>query len=140
VDQSARLLVVEDDADIRSALVEYLSCEGYEVAAAADGREGLARLADGPAPKAVLLDMHMPVLDGVSALREMRQNPAWAGIPVILASADPVAPAIRAERYLHKPFTLDQLMSMLEDILAEGRSPPQPAARPGESGVHPAIA
>jgi CheY-like chemotaxis protein len=138
VDESARLLVVEDDADIRSALVEYLSIEGYDVAAAADGREGLARLADGPRPKAVLLDVNMPVLDGVTALRQMRQNPAWAEIPVILASADPLAPVLRAERYLHKPFTLDELMSMLEDILAEGRSWPQPAAGAAKSGGCPA--
>ncbi|HET9595855.1 MAG TPA: response regulator [Anaeromyxobacteraceae bacterium] len=140
MDASARLLVVEDDADIRSALVEYLSFEGYEVAAAADGREGLDRLATGPVPRAVLLDVNMPVLDGFTALREMRQNPAWAAIPVILASADPLAPAHQTERYLHKPFTLDELMSLLDDILAEGRSLPQPAGAALESGRRPTIA
>jgi len=128
---NARVLVVEDDADIRSALVECLSFEGYDVSEAANGREGLDRLAQGPAPRAVLLDVHMPVLDGVTALKQIRQNPAWAGIPVILASADPLAPFLQGERYLHKPYTLQELMAVLDDVLEEGRPAlERPAHRP----------
>jgi two-component system, chemotaxis family, chemotaxis protein CheY len=120
--KSARVLVVEDDADIRAALVECLSIEGYDVSVAANGREGLDRLADGPAPRAVLLDVHMPVLDGLTALGRMRENPAWAGIPVILASADPLASSLQSEHFLHKPFTLDQLISKLATIFEPGRN------------------
>jgi CheY-like chemotaxis protein len=117
----ARVLVVEDDVDIRSALVEYLSLEGYDVAAAENGRDGLARLQTGPTPHAVLLDVHMPVMDGMTALQRMRQNPAWAEIPVILASADPVAPTAQADGFLQKPFTLDELMSALSDVFDADR-------------------
>ena len=120
--KSARVLVVEDDEDIRSALVECLSLEGYDVSSAADGREGLDRLADGPAPRAVLLDVNMPVLDGPTALETMRANPAWAGIPVILASADPLVSSLGSEHFLRKPFTLDQLMEKLENVLEQGRN------------------
>jgi CheY-like chemotaxis protein len=120
--ESARVLVVEDDVDIRSALVEYLSLEGYDVAAAENGRDGLLRLQTGPRPHAVVLDVHMPVMDGMTALERMRQNPAWAEIPVILASADPLAPTVQADGFLQKPFTLEELMSALSDVFDADRT------------------
>src|SRR5689334_14976332 len=67
-----RVLVIEDDADIRASLVEYLEDEGFEVAAAENGAVGLARLAAGPLPGVVLLDSAMPVLDGAGTLARLR--------------------------------------------------------------------
>ncbi len=72
----ARVLVIEDDADLRAALVDYLEAEGYAVSAAENGAAGLARLADGPLPGVVLLDSTMPVLDGAATLARLRSNPA----------------------------------------------------------------
>lgn len=112
-----RVLVIEDDADIRSALVECLEDVGYDVAAAANGADGLARLADGPLPGAVLLDSMMPVLDGAATLARMRANPEWASIPVIVSSADARAPQLSADRLLTKPFSVDDLVATLKELL-----------------------
>jgi CheY-like chemotaxis protein len=113
-----RVLVIEDDDEIRSALAEYLvDVEGFEVALAENGAVGLARLEQGPLPGAVLVDSLMPVLDGAGTIARMRANPAWAKIPVILSSGDPRAPSLAADRWLAKPFSIDDLVATLRDVL-----------------------
>src|SRR5512147_2937062 len=64
----AHVLVVEDEADLRSALVELLSLWGYRVSTASDGREALERLSVGREPVLMLLDLQMPVMDGDALL------------------------------------------------------------------------
>lgn len=111
------MLVVEDDADIRTALVEYLEDEGYDVAAAENGAVALARLANGPLPGVVLLDSTMPVLDGAATLARLRANPAWAEIPVVLSTADARGPELGADRCLTKPFSIGDLVATLRELL-----------------------
>ena len=118
---SPRVLVIEDDAEIRDALVEYLEEEGYEVACAENGADGLTRLGDGPLPSVVLLDSAMPVLDGAATLARLRANPAWAAIPVVLSSADARVAELGADRYLTKPFTVGDLVATLKELLARRR-------------------
>jgi CheY-like chemotaxis protein len=115
------VLVIEDDAEIRDALVEYLEEEGYEVACAENGADGLTRLGDGPLPSVVLLDSAMPVLDGAATLARLRANPAWAAIPVVLSSADARVAELGADRYLTKPFTVGDLVATLKELLARRR-------------------
>ncbi|MFL5262715.1 MAG: response regulator [Anaeromyxobacteraceae bacterium] len=113
-----RVLVIDDDEEIRAALAEYLvDVEGFEVALAENGAAGLARLEQGPLPGAVLVDSLMPILDGAGTIERMRANPAWAKIPVILSSGDPRAPALPADRWLAKPFSIDDLVATLKDVL-----------------------
>jgi CheY-like chemotaxis protein len=85
--ETKSILVVEDDADIRDVLVEVLELEGYEIAVAGNGREALEHLRRAKRPDLILLDLMMPVMDGWQFRAEQRQNPEWAGIPVVILTA-----------------------------------------------------
>ncbi len=117
--QGHRVLVVEDDPDIRGALCECLALEGFEVAAASHGEEALTRLARGPLPHAIVLDLVMPILDGPATLQRLRENDAWSRIPVVLASADPAA-ALTKERHVSKPYLVSELVAVLGELVSAG--------------------
>jgi len=80
------VLVVEDDRDTRDLLREALEIEGYDVATARDGAEGLEELRR-LRPGLVLLDLFMPVMDGAEFCRRQQEDPAVASIPVVVVSA-----------------------------------------------------
>jgi CheY-like chemotaxis protein len=82
------VLVVEDDLDSREAMKEYLRLEGFRVAAADDGEAALSTLRAGFAPCVILLDVHMPGLDGQAFERERLREPTLAKVPVIVISGD----------------------------------------------------
>ena len=84
--QGARVLVVEDEAINRQVVREFLALAGIETWFANDGREALACVADRPFD-AVLMDLHMPVMGGAEATREIRARPALTDLPVIALSA-----------------------------------------------------
>ena len=84
---SASILVVEDDLPTREALCRSLASLGYTAHAAVNGRSGLNWLANHPAPSLILLDLMMPEMDGFEFLRELRQRPAFADVPVIVVTA-----------------------------------------------------
>jgi len=84
----AHVLVVEDEADVRSSLVELLSVWGYRVSAACDGREALERLRAGREPVLMLLDLHMPVMDGDALLAEVSRHPPRCPLRIIVLSAN----------------------------------------------------
>jgi len=81
------ILVVEDDLPTRETLCRSLVSMGYVAHEAVNGRSGLDWLASHPAPSLILLDLMMPEMDGFAFLREMRQRPALAEIPVIVVTA-----------------------------------------------------
>jgi signal transduction histidine kinase/CheY-like chemotaxis protein len=83
----ARLLVVDDDAQVRETTRRMLERSGYTVADAANGKDGLAWLGANPAPAAILLDLMMPVMDGFEFLEHLRANAAWRDIPVVVITA-----------------------------------------------------
>jgi CheY-like chemotaxis protein len=85
-------MVVEDDADIRRAVAESLSLEGYVVATAANGKQALG-LVSQEAPDAIVLDLWMPVIDGRGFLARCRALPTCRNVPIIVMSA---AHALRA--------------------------------------------
>ncbi len=83
------LLVVEDDLSILEALIELLTEEGFSVSTARNGEEALALLKQyNPLPDLIILDLMMPVLDGVSFRKLQKLDPLLETIPVILMSAD----------------------------------------------------
>ena len=84
----AQVLVVEDEADLRSALVELLSIWGYRVSTARDGREALERLRAGRGPVLMLLDLQMPVMDGDTLLAEVSRHPPQRPLRIIVISAN----------------------------------------------------
>ncbi|WP_451916734.1 response regulator transcription factor [Actinomadura keratinilytica] len=126
--ERARILVVDDDPAVRSALDHVLRFHGYEVALAGDGIEALAALEDG-APDAVVLDVVLPGLDGFGACRMMRGR--GHDMPVLMLTArTEVADRVAgldagADDYLCKPFALEELLARLRALIrrARARSP-----------------
>lgn len=118
--REAKILVVEDDDDIRDSLKELLEEEGYQVDTAANGEQALNRLR-GEAPQLILLDLMMPVMDGWEFAERIRGRPDWAQIPVIVLSADrnigDKARKLGAVGYLAKPFELSELLSLVQTSL-----------------------
>jgi two-component system, OmpR family, copper resistance phosphate regulon response regulator CusR len=116
---SIRILVVEDDAAIADFLVRGLQEEGYGVAHASDGDEGRRRLAS-ESWDVVLLDCWLPKTDGLTVLRQFRQQGGKA--PVLLLTArDAVADRVRgldsgADDYLCKPFAFAELLARIRSL------------------------
>jgi CheY-like chemotaxis protein len=109
-----RILIVEDDADVRQALADALRDAGLAVEVAGDGVEGLERLRGGPVPSLVLLDLRLPRLGGADLLRAMRDDEAYEHVPVITMTAGP-EPMEDGDvvAHLHKPFDLDDLLQIV---------------------------
>src|ERR1700674_1814819 len=123
---SVGILVVEDDADIRSALGDILADEGYSVSSAANGREALGLLRAGLTPQVILLDLMMPVMAGPDFRAAQLADPALSGIPVILITAEgrlrEISQALRAEASFSKPFELSRLLRAIASVVAHRRS------------------
>jgi two-component system response regulator MprA len=117
----ARVLVVDDEPAVRTALERALRLEAYEVELAADGREALDRLAGGAPPDAVVLDVAMPHVDGLEVCRRLRE--AGDRTPVLMLTArDAVDDRVAgldagADDYLVKPFALKELKARLRALL-----------------------
>ncbi len=104
------VLVVDDERDIRDAIAELLTDEGYEVEGARDGAEALEKARDCH-PVVVLLDLMMPGMNGWEFRARQRGDPELSRIPVIVVSALGKVPGVDAAGYLQKPFELDDLLS-----------------------------
>jgi DNA-binding response OmpR family regulator len=115
VNSSARVLVVDDNSDLRTFLVRLLAPH-YAVQAVANGREALAAI-DAQKPDLVLSDVMMPELDGLGLVRALRQKPETRTLPVILLSARAGQEAsleglaAGADDYLAKPFTTQEMLA-----------------------------
>ncbi len=106
----SKLLIVDDEVAILEALTDILSVEGYEVATAANGAEGLKRAGE-ERPDLILLDLMMPVMDGQEMLRRLKESPDLRAIPVVVMSAGRVSKSeLQGSRFLAKPFELDDLL------------------------------
>lgn len=82
-----QIMIVEDNTELRETLADLLTPEGYSVDCAANGQEALAHLRSALPPRLILLDLMMPVMDGWEFVRELRRDPRWAAIPVVIMSA-----------------------------------------------------
>jgi len=83
-----KILIVEDDDDVREALAAFLEGEGYEVAEAGDGAEALRQLRSGGEFCLIVLDLFMPVMNGWAFRAEQVRDPKLVDIPVLVISAD----------------------------------------------------
>ncbi len=114
---SPKLLLVEDDRDLREALCQLLKDSGYDVVCAENGREALDYLADAPPPCLVLLDLMMPIMNGWEFRAEQRKNTSISGIPVVVVTADGRADlkalALGADDYLRKPIDIERLLDVV---------------------------
>jgi CheY-like chemotaxis protein len=117
------VLVVEDDADFRDALVSALEHAGYEVIAAVNGAAALQLLQWRIVPSVVLLDLMMPVMDGRTFRQHQLADPALASIPVIVLSADTQAADLATSPGVHavlrKPVDIEALLRVLDTLCPE---------------------
>lgn len=109
-----RILVVEDDTSIRELLVELLESEGYDVASAVNGLEGLKILQSQKLPDLILIDLMMPVMDGYSFRTEQLKNQEWSKIPTVVMSAEANAKEkmknFNITAFLSKPVELETIL------------------------------
>jgi len=117
-----KILVVDDDDDLRFLMAKILRDEGYSVSEAASAREA-DEVALSQTPDLVLMDIGMPEEDGLSAVWRMREHPELAEVPVVIVSAydsydlRAEAAAEGCKAYLTKPLDLDSLTSVVGEIL-----------------------
>ncbi|MFS8069142.1 MAG: response regulator [Byssovorax sp.] len=114
-----RILLVDDDSDLREALAELLADEGFQVAQAANGRDALESLEEQKADL-IVLDYMMPVMSGPEFRVQQRSRPSLAGIPVVLLSAakdcsdfEKMAPNV----VMKKPFKVPALLRSIRELL-----------------------
>jgi CheY-like chemotaxis protein len=128
-----KVLLVEDNEMNRDMLSRRLVKRGYEIVMAIDGQQGVD-MAVSEKPDIILLDMSLPVVDGWDAAKQMKANPASAGVPLIALTAH--AMASDKERALSagcddfdtKPVELPRLLGKMETLLkAKGITPPEKA-------------
>ena len=124
---------MEDDAAIIELLRFLLEQEGLEVKVAHDGLEALDRM-EAFSPDLVLLDLRLPKLEGMDVLWEMRQNPRWNNIPVVIISVDSSPQTmlqgwrLGVDSYFIKPFDPGELIRVVRRILSVSR--PEPSLNP----------
>jgi CheY-like chemotaxis protein len=124
---SARRILVVEDNDMNMQLVEFLLEEGgFEIVKATSGEEALSITGggDGAAPDLILMDIHLPGMDGLSVVREMKADPRTARVPILALTAH----AMRGDRdrfleagcdgYISKPIDVKTFISSIEAYLA----------------------
>jgi DNA-binding response OmpR family regulator len=119
----ARVLVADDDADIRDLVAFKLTQSGHQVTAVEDGMAALRALREGP-PDLVLLDIRMPGMSGLDVCRELRAAQETAALPVILITARSQEGDVElgfsagADDYIVKPFSPRELSSRVNAVLS----------------------
>jgi two-component system, chemotaxis family, chemotaxis protein CheY len=118
------ILAVDDSASMRQMIRLTLRGAGYEVIEAADGQEGLSQAKAG-SPHMILTDLNMPVMDGMVFIKELRKQPAFAGIPIVFVTTESdaekksQAKAAGATAWITKPFQPEQLVAVARKVLGE---------------------
>jgi two-component system alkaline phosphatase synthesis response regulator PhoP len=119
----AKILIAEDERDIRDLVSFTLKFAGYEVVAASDGQDAYEKTLV-ERPDLILMDVRMPRMTGYEACKKMKEEPSIKNIPVVFLSAKGQEAEIRsgleagAEEYLLKPFAPDELISRVSELLA----------------------
>lgn len=116
------ILIVDDDPTIRSILEALLEDEGFDPVTATNGHEALRIVAD-DRPSLILMDLMMPVMSGVDAVRVLKEDPETADIPVIAMSAGFILresiEELLADGIIAKPFDLDALIASIHATLRQ---------------------
>jgi DNA-binding response OmpR family regulator len=123
-----RVLIIEDDAEMRAMLTEALQAAGHEVAVASDGKEGMKHYQSAPADL-VITDLFMPNQEGLETITKMRRF--YPTIPIIAISGNSgvsrpmltVALQLGATAILHKPFLPAELLALVDKALASRHVP-----------------
>lgn len=124
------ILVIEDERSLVDVLTYNLKKEGFEVAAASDGQDGLRR-AQTLLPDLIILDLMLPSLDGLQVCRNLRSDPKTQDIPLLMLTAkgeetdEIVGFSMGADDYVTKPFKLQPLIHRIKALLRRPRSTPE---------------
>ncbi len=124
------VLVVDDDPDILDAICDILEVEQYRCVRARNGLEAL-ECVEAERPAMILLDLMMPVMDGVTFSHALRERPAVKDVPILVISADgnpQRAASVGARGYLAKPFDIDALLAYVAAITGRNGGEPHAAA------------
>ena len=131
ISESATILIVEDEQDIRELLAYNLEKEGYATVQAADGKEGL-ELARSRKPDLILLDLMLPKMDGLAVCRELERDSGTVRIPIIMLTArgedvDRILGfELGADDYITKPYNIPILLARVKAVLRRGGGPAEP--------------
>jgi len=121
---SKRILVVDDQEDLRGVLRDLLAGSGYTVIEAADGEVGVAK-AKSDRPDLILMDIQMPVIDGYEATRRIKVDPDLNPIPIVAVSLfamkgdEEKARAAGCDHYVTKPYSPMQLLRLIRGLLGD---------------------
>jgi two-component system, cell cycle response regulator DivK len=121
---SKRILIIDDQEDLRGVLRDLLSGSGYAVVEAADGRDGVAK-AKSERPDLILMDIQLPLVDGYEATRQIKADPTLAKTPIIAVSSfamkgdEEKARAAGCDHYITKPYSPLQLLRTIQGYLGE---------------------
>ncbi|MFO1324875.1 MAG: response regulator [Burkholderiales bacterium] len=119
-----KILIADDEPNIVVSLEFLMKQKGYDVRTVGNGDDALRSIAEF-APDLVLLDVMMPRLSGYEVCQKMRENPAWAGIRIVMLSAKgrdievSKGMAVGADAYVTKPFSTSDLMAQVRALLGE---------------------
>jgi two-component system, cell cycle response regulator DivK len=118
-----KIMVVEDFDDTRSMMKLTLELRGYDVVEAANGQEAV-EIAEREQPDLILMDLDLPILDGIAAMHRIRKNVELQNVPVVAVTAYPLSYSrVKAfsegcNEYLAKPIDFDELSSLLTRYLS----------------------
>jgi len=116
------ILVVEDNDKNRKLVRDVLTAKGYRIVEAETGEDGV-RLAEEQSPALVLMDIQLPGINGIEALRQLRAAPATAGIPVIAVTASAMTQdrqkilAAGFDAYQSKPISIRPFLDLVREVL-----------------------
>ena len=119
--QPLKILVVDDEDEVRAGLREFLEGMDYAICEAADGAEALAKTFT-EKPHVILLDLRLPKVDGYQVCHTLKGNPITSGIPIIMLTALKATPnkikgiEFGADDYVDKPFDLDELAARIKMV------------------------
>jgi two-component system chemotaxis response regulator CheY len=116
------IMTVDDSASVRQMVSFTLKNAGYEVIEAADGRDALTKVSGSPI-KMVITDLNMPNLDGIGLIQQLRANPDFKFIPIVMLTTESQAEKKQegkqagATGWIVKPFNPDQLLAVVKKVL-----------------------
>ncbi|HEY3275316.1 MAG TPA: response regulator [Syntrophorhabdaceae bacterium] len=119
---SKRIMTVDDSASVRQMVSFTLKDAGYDVVEAVDGKDALGKI-DGAAVNMVITDLNMPNLDGIGLIRELRGQPQFKFIPIIMLTTESQdskkqeGRSAGATGWIVKPFKADQLLAVVRKVL-----------------------
>jgi CheY-like chemotaxis protein len=121
-EQPMRILIVDDEEEVRASMREYLESNGFAITEAADGEEALAK-AFTEKPDLLLLDLRLPKVDGYQVCQTLKGNPITSVIPIIMVTAlNATLQKVKgieygADDYIEKPFDLEELLARIKMVM-----------------------